>query len=134
MATARTEITIDANADDVWEVIRDFENGPLLMARGHVTSSRTEDGVRVVTFANGSVARERCIAVDDEQRRIVFSIIGGTVVPEHDNATMQVFDDGEGHSRFVWIHDVLPDTLAAPLLAAMEHGNLAIQRTLRTST
>lgn len=134
MATARTEIIIDANADDVWEVIRDFEKGPLRMAHGHVTGSRIEDGIRVVTFASGSVARERFIAVEDEQRRIVFSIIGGTVVPEHDNASMQVFEDGEGRCRFVWIHDVLPDALAAPLRAAMEQGNVAIKRTLGTAT
>jgi hypothetical protein len=108
MASVRTEITIEAGADDVWEVIRDFDKGPVRMAPGHVVDSVTEDGVRVVTFANGSVARERFIAVDDEQRRIVFSIIGGTVVPEHDNASMQVLEDGDGRSRFVWIHDVLP--------------------------
>ncbi|MET8122077.1 hypothetical protein [Micromonospora sp. NPDC005189] len=26
----------------------------------------------------------------------------------HDNASMQVFDQRDGHSRLVWIHDVLP--------------------------
>jgi hypothetical protein len=46
---------------------------------------------------------------------------------------MQVFADGQRRSRFVWIHDVLPDELAASLHAAMEYGSGLIKRTLESA-
>lgn len=131
----RIELSIGANADDVWAVVRDFVAGPLRMAPGYVVETKvidTQDGTdtRVVTFASGAVVRERLVAVDDQQRRIVYAVIGDTMRPDHDNASMQVYADGENRSRFVWIHDVLPDDLAMPLRAAMEQGGDVIKRTL----
>jgi hypothetical protein len=117
------DIDIDAPAARVWELISDFHTAPIRMAPGFVVDS-TPDGpdVRTVTFADGLVARERLISSDEAIRRTVFSIIGGTVTPQHDNASMQVFDNETGGSHFVWVHDVLPDELAPKLAAAMEHG------------
>jgi hypothetical protein len=83
-----------------------------------------------VRFANGMVARERLVAVDDEQRRVVYAVVGDTLRPDHDNAAMQVVADGDARSRLVWIHDVLPDELAAPMHAAMQQAAEVIARTL----
>ena len=133
MASVRTEISITAPVEAVWDVVRDFGSGPRRMAPGYVTDSRRADAqTRLVTFANGTVARERLVAVDDEQRRVVYAIVGDTLRPDHDNAAMQVLPDGEGRCRFVWIHDVLPDDLAAPLHAAMQEASVVIKRTLET--
>src|SRR5256885_5355119 len=120
MASVRTEIAIDIDPDLVWRVIGDWANGPVDMARGHVLSSHADGEVRLVTFASGTVARERLIARDEAARRIVYSLIGDTVCPEHDNAAMQIVADGAGRCRFVLSRDVLPDALAGPLLAAIE--------------
>ncbi len=130
MATAMRHIDIDAPAVRVWELISDFHTAPMRMAPGFVVDS-TPDGpdVRMVTFANGVVARERFISSDEAMRRTVFSIIGGTVTPQHDNASMQIFDNESGGSHFVWVHDVLPDELAPKFAAAMEHGLAALKRT-----
>jgi hypothetical protein len=88
-----------------------------------VTDSRLDEpDVRVVTFADGTVLRERLIALDDELRRLVYSAIGDTMQPAHDNASMQVVPHGDGRSRFVWIHDVRPDELTIPMAAGMDHG------------
>jgi hypothetical protein len=38
--------------------------------------------------------------------------------------------DGSGGSRLVWITDVLPDRLAAPIDRMMEQGAVAIARAL----
>lgn len=114
----------------LWAVIGDFGAGPLRMAPGFVTDARLEGDHRVVTFADGTVARERLVARDDEARRIAYSVVGGTVRPAHDDSSMQVFAHGEGLSRFVWIHDVLPDELATPIRTAMEQGLSVIKRTL----
>lgn len=136
MATVRTEISIDADPDAVWAVIGDFADGPTRMAPGLVLDSRLVDTdgdarVRLVTFAGGASVRERLVGLDPDQRRIAYSVIGGTARPEHDNASMQVLTDGAGRSRFVWIRDVLPDELAEPMLAAMREGTGHIERTLR---
>ncbi|MGH3715408.1 MAG: hypothetical protein ACRDT4_18375 [Micromonosporaceae bacterium] len=40
-----------------------------------------------------------------------------------------MYADGTG-TRLVWIHDVLPEELAAPIGAAMEYGLSVIQRAL----
>jgi hypothetical protein len=130
MASIRTEIEIDVDADRVWRVIGDLVDGPVDMARGHVVSSHADGDVRLVTFASGTVARERLIARDEAARRIVYSLIGDTVHPEHDNAAMQIVGNGAGRCRFVWSRDVLPDALAGPLQAAMESALPLIRRTL----
>jgi hypothetical protein len=132
MASIRTEIEIDVDADRVWGVIGDWADGPVNMATGHVVSAHADGGERVVTFASGTVARERLVTRDETARRIVYSLIGDTVCPEHDNAVMQVVADGARRCRFVWSRDVLPDTLAGPLLAAMEAAIPLIKRTFES--
>jgi hypothetical protein len=132
MASIRTEIEIDADADQVWEVVGDWAHGRVDMARGQAVSSHADSGVRVVTFASGAVARERLVARDETARRIVYSLIGDTVRPEHDNAVMQILPNGAGRCRFVWSRDVLPDELAGPLRAAMEESTPVIKRTFES--
>ena len=130
MASISEQIVIESSAGDVWEVIGDFATGPSRMAPGFVVDTRTEDDCRIVTFANGSVAKERRVSVDDDARRIVYSVVGGTAQPTHDNAAMQVVADGERRCRLVWTRDVLPEELAAPMAEAMSHGLGVIKRTL----
>ncbi|MFI5561578.1 SRPBCC family protein [Amycolatopsis japonica] len=130
MASIGNEIMVESSAEAVWEVIGDFGTGPSRMAPGFVVDTRIEDGCRVVTFADGTVVRERCVTVDHDTRRIVYAVIGGTVRPDHDNASMQVFADGERRCRLVWARDVLPDALAAPMAEAMSRGLEVIKRTL----
>jgi hypothetical protein len=132
MASIRIEIDIEADAAQVWEVIGDWADGPARMAPGYVRSSRATDDVRVVTFADGFVARERLITRDDEARRIVYSLIGDTAAPEHDNAVMRVVPDGPGRCRLHWARDVLPADAAQPLSAAMHEAAPIIKRALES--
>ncbi|WP_043628465.1 SRPBCC family protein [Nonomuraea candida] len=135
MTSVHKEIIIDTEPAAVWAIIGDFAGGPVRMAPGFVTASRLDEpDLRVVTFADGTVLRERLIALDDELRRLVFSIVGGTMRPAHDNASMQVFPHGDGRSRFVWIHDVRPDDLAGPIGAGMEHGLSVFKQTVEPSS
>ena len=132
MASIRTEFEIDVDAERAWRVIGDWADGPVGMGHGYVVSSHAEGDVRVVTFAKGTVARERLVARDETARRIVYSLIGDTVCPEHDNTAMQIVADGPGCCWFVWSRDVLPSELAGPLLAAMEEAAPIIKRTLES--
>lgn len=122
MASIHIEFDIEADSATVWEVIGDWSDGPVRMAPGFVATSEAHDDVRVVTFADGFVARERLVSRDESTRRVAYSLIGDTARPEHDNAVMQVVSDGPHRCRFLWSRDVLPDEAAGPLRAAMEQA------------
>lgn len=128
MATIRRELLINASPQAVWEVIRDVGAVHRRLAPGFVTDTRLEEGARVVTFANGLVARELIVSVEEDARRLVWSVVGGRAT--HHNSSFQVFPGTNEGTRLVWITDVLPDTVAAPLGAMIEEGSKVIQRTL----
>jgi carbon monoxide dehydrogenase subunit G len=112
----------------VWDALRDVGALHRRLAPGFVTGVRLEEGARVVTFGNGLVARELIVDVDDEARRLAWSVVGGRMT--HHNASAQVFPDGEGGSRFVWIADLLPHDVAPGVAAMMDQGLGIIKQTL----
>jgi Polyketide cyclase / dehydrase and lipid transport len=128
MASIRKEIVIDAAAADAWDAVRDVGAVHTRLARGFVTATRLEPGARVVTFVNGFEARELIVDVDDAQRRIAYSVVGGSV--KHHNASMQILEEGARRSRMVWITDVLPNEAAAQLATMIDQGAEAMRRTL----
>ena len=82
---------------------------------------------RIVTFANGFVAREVIVDVDEARRRLAYSVRSERIA--HHNASFEVLADGDG-SRLVWIADVLPEAAAVTVGAMMEDGIQAAQRAL----
>jgi hypothetical protein len=48
----------------------------------------------------------------------------------HHNASAQVFPEGEGQSRFVWIADLLPHDVAPAIAGMMDQGLAVIKQTL----
>lgn len=130
MAHVSKEIVIESGAGDVWEVIGNFAKGPLRMAPGLVLDTTADGDERTVTFADGTVVREKRISLDHDVRRIAYSVVGGTVAPEHDNAAMQIVADGERRCRMVWTRDVLPDELAEPMGKVMAHCLTVVKKTL----
>jgi hypothetical protein len=52
----------------------------------------------------------------------------------HHNASAQVFPDGEGRCRFVWIADLLPHEAAPGVAGMMDQGLAVIKRTLEGGT
>ena len=128
MATIRREVLLRAAPEKVWDVIRDVGAVHRRLAPGFVTDTRLEPGARVVTFANGVVARELIVTLDEEARRLVWAIVGGSAT--HHNSSFQVFAANGGGTRLVWITDVLPHEAAAPIGAMVEHGARVIQQTL----
>jgi carbon monoxide dehydrogenase subunit G len=131
MASIRKEIQIEASAEQVWAALRDFAQSPVRLAQGFVTASQAEGDVRVVSFANGVVARERLIDMDEPGRRVVYAIVGGPLT--HHNGSMQVFADGPGRCRLVWVADLLPNEMAGRIDGMMTEGSAAMQRTLSRS-
>jgi len=84
---------------------------------------------RIVTFANGLVARELIVDVDGAARRIAYSARSERL--SHHNATLQVFPEGAG-CRVVWITDVLPHEAAGRAGRMMDAGIAAMRKTLES--
>lgn len=77
MASLRKELSLAADSESVWSALRDFGAVHTRLAPGFVTGT-TMDGeaARVVSFFNGSSARETLVSRDDASRRLVYAIIG----------------------------------------------------------
>lgn len=107
-------------------------DGPPWMSGGAVIDSTlVEPEVRALTFADGTVVWERLVARDEPARRIVYAWVADKVV--HDNTSMQVFAEGEGRCRLVWIHDTLPDELTGWLATTMDRMSPVLQRVLTSA-
>src|SRR6185312_2386946 len=123
IATLRRQITLDAPASAVWSALRDFGAVHPRVAPGFLTKLEmdpTSNGSdRIVTFFNGLLARERLITADDEDCRLVYSVVEGRA--SHYNAAVQVFPEGEG-SRLVWTIALLPNDLAPAIGGMMDHA------------
>ncbi|MEU9947844.1 SRPBCC family protein [Streptomyces sp. NPDC047939] len=130
MAHIRKEFLIDNAPENVWEALRDVGAVHARLAPGFVTDTRMEEDIRIVTFANGVVAHELLVDIDEEARRVAYAVVGGSLAPKHHHASMQVSADADGRSRFVWTIDVAPDELAGPIGEMAEQGALVMQRTL----
>jgi hypothetical protein len=130
MASIHKEMYVDATPDDVWAAFRNVGAIHTRLARGFVTDTKLEGDTRIVTFANGIVARERIIDIDDGRRRLAYSVVEGR--PTHHHATFQVFAEGAG-SRIVWIADLLPNELKPAIEGMMDHGMTAMKSTLESA-
>jgi hypothetical protein len=74
------------------------------------------------------VVREPIVDIDDRARRLVWSAVGGMLT--HYNASVQVFPEGAGHTKVVWIADLLPNEAATGVAQMMEQGLAVMKKTL----
>jgi hypothetical protein len=128
VASIYREFEVRASAEFSWQAIRDVGAVHERLARGFVVQTELEAEVRTVTFANGFVVRERIVAVDDEHRRLAYAAVGGRA--SHHNAYYQVVPAGPDVARIVWVTDLLPEEMKAPIEQMIEEGIRSIQRTL----
>ena len=131
MASVHREIVVERPVADVWDALADIGALHTRLVRGFVTDCRLEPGARVVTFANGLVARELIVSVDAERHRVAWSVVGGRL--SHHNASAQAFAEGDGACRIVWIADFLPDEHAPAIAGMIEQGLQAMRRTLASA-
>lgn len=127
MASIHQEVCIAADPDTVWDAAREIGRLHDRLVPGFVANTEMLDGegapVRRVTFANGAVADETIVSVDDARRRLVWAIKAF----EHHNGVLQVLEAPEG-TRVIWTADLLPDSLVARVSPMMAQG-LACMKT-----
>jgi hypothetical protein len=129
MASIHKDIPLDARPDDVWAAVRDYGNVHQRVAPGFVTDCKLDGDSRIVTFASGNIARELLVTMDEERRRLVYAVVSERV--KQHSASVQIFADGEGRSRMVWIADVLPNEIGPYIDGQMDLGALAMQKNFR---
>lgn len=131
MATIHKEIEIERSAEFVWDAVRDVGAIDKRLVPGFVVDCKLDGDARTVTFANGMVARELIVSVDDETRRHSWSARGENLI--HHNASVQVFPAGENKCRVVWIADLLPNELAPAIGGMIQQALETMRQTLESS-
>jgi carbon monoxide dehydrogenase subunit G len=128
MPSIHKEISLAASPDAVWDVVREVGAVHTRFAPGFVTDTAMDGpDARIVTFANGFVAREVIVDVDAARRRLAYSVRSERLA--HHNASFQVLAEGAG-TRLVWIADVLPAEAAVTVGAMMDEGITAAKQAL----
>lgn len=131
MASIRKERTIEAPPELVWDALRDWGAIHERLVPGFVVDARLDGEDRIVTFFNGAVMREVLVDLDEDARRLAWSIVDGPY--SHHNGVAQILDDGDGHARFVWLADLLPNDFADLTGEMMERGIDVVKETLEAA-
>lgn len=113
MASSYHEVHTEMTPDQLWSKVRDVGAIDELLPNSLTESSLHDGGVRVCGLPGGGELRERIIAVDDEHRRVAYTITDGPAPLTHHHASMQVMAEGDG-AKLVWATDFQPDEAAGP--------------------
>jgi hypothetical protein len=131
MASIHLEMTVAADPVRAWDAVRDVGAIHTRLAPDFVSDVTMEgDAARIVTFRNGMVAKELIVDVDDAARRLVWSVVGGRM--SHHNGALQIFAEPSG-CRVIWVADILPHDLKAPVQGMMQQGMDAMKKKLETA-
>ncbi len=130
MTTIIRDTRIDVTPADAWAALSDFGGVHQHLAVGFVADCTLDaPDVRTIRFFNGAVAKERLVGLDEDARRLAYTVIESGLGPSHQHSSAQIIEDAKG-TRFVWITDVLPDELAPTIAGLMDTGIAAIRVTL----
>ena len=130
MASLRKQIHVDVPVSLAWGALRDVGALHTKLVPGFVTATRMEGTARIVTFGNGTVAREEIVSVDDQRHRVCWAILDAPF--QHYSAAAWVEAEGDG-ARFIWTVDLLPDELATRVAGMMDAGIQVIRKTLEST-
>lgn len=128
MASIRKQVVVEAPPEEVWDALRAWDQLHTRLAPGFVTDVTMDGADRIVTFFNGAQVREVLVALDEQERRLVWTIAGGPYT--HHSGAAQVHEAEGGASLFEWRSDLLPDEAAEQTAQMMEQGLQAIVATL----
>lgn len=135
MASIVREVVVEAGAAECWDAARDFAALHQRLAPGFITDVQMlSPREREITFFSGAVAKEYLLGIDDDRRRLAYTVVESPMGSTHHNASVEVHPDGDTRCRFVWITDVLPDELAERTGALMDRGIAVIKETLEAAT
>lgn len=132
MASITKRVSLGAPAEQVWDAVRDFGALHTRLVPGFVLETKLDGDARIVTFANGTVARELLVDCNDDAKRLVYAVINERI--RQHSASVQVFAAGENCSELVWVVDVLPNEIAPYIANQMDAAVIAMTKTFALST
>jgi hypothetical protein len=130
MGSVSKDVDVPASSADVWDAMRDYGAVHKRVAPGFVVDCYLDGVDRVITFASGGTARERLVSLDDQRKRLVYTVVEGRLALEHHQGSVEVSAHGPAAtgSRIVWITDFLPDELEQVIEGLMTQGAAAMIR------
>lgn len=128
MASIQKEFDVGSPAHDVWDAVRDFGAVHTRLAPGFVTNAVMDGDSRLVTFSNGTSARELLVDCDDAKRRLAYAVISERI--KQHSASVQILENDDGRSKFIWIVDVLPNEIAPYISGQMDLSVAAMKKKL----
>lgn len=129
MGTVCKRVVLDADVETVWDAVRDFARVERLVP-GFVTTLAASPVQRVVQFRDGNTAIERLVSVDEDARRLVYSVVGGRTM--HNNSALELQSTEGGQTILVWTVDALPDEIVPYLDANMDQAIVAMRTALES--
>jgi hypothetical protein len=105
MSKVSMSIRLNASADQVWKVLRDFNGLPVFVAA--IKKSTMEGSgvgaVRTLTFEGGGPpVVEKLEKLDDQAKTLSYSIITSPLPLRDYFSTMEVMDVGSGQCELKW--------------------------------
>jgi hypothetical protein len=132
MASITKRIALDAPAEQVWDAVRDFGAVHKRLVPGFVLDAKMDGDARIVTFANGTIARELLVDCNNDAKRLVYAVISERI--RQHSASVQVFATGENQCELVWVVDVLPHEIAPYIANQMDAAAVAMTNVFALST
>ncbi|MFW6157370.1 MAG: SRPBCC family protein [Balneolaceae bacterium] len=104
MENIRVNGIINAPAQAVWEIVRDFGalHTYVEAVENCTLEKRGTETVRILTLADGAEVSERLEALDDEHRQLSYSIIESPLPVDNYLSVMEVKPKYNNASEFVW--------------------------------
>lgn len=128
MATIHREFQLGATPDEAWAALREIGKiNELITFLGEVT---VDGDRRTCELGDQGALDELIVSVDDDRRRLAYSILESPFDMEHHHASMQVVDNGDAGSTFIWTTDVKPDEVVPVLSEAVDGAIESIKATL----
>jgi Polyketide cyclase / dehydrase and lipid transport len=131
MASIHKEVELRVAAERAWASLRKVGDAHELFAPVLV-DGKLDGDTRTVRFANGMVAQERILDVDDKRRRVAYTALEVPGLEFH-HASMQIVDAGPGRSKFVWITDLLPAAARDSIAPLIDEGSRALKTNLEAA-
>jgi hypothetical protein len=123
MASVKVVASIDASADRVWELFRDF-GGIGRFAAGIEGCSVDGEGVgavRTLSMRGGLQLQERLEAFDDAGRSLSYAIVGEHPLPLDDYlSTVRVVEESDERCSVEWSSTFEPKGPEEPAVAMVE--------------
>jgi carbon monoxide dehydrogenase subunit G len=123
MVSVKVSERVEASADAVWELFRDF-GGIQRYTTGFEKVEVAGSGigaVRTITLPGGAALQERLEAFDDRGRKLQYAIVGGPIPVSHYLATIEVKDEGKA-CRVDWSSQFEPQGISEAQARAMMEG------------